>query len=62
MEVLESVWAPAELVSLANPLGGVLRGRVFQLLEPDLRWRQVHHHGAIYSPEALKRYQDAVRG
>lgn len=28
----------------------------------DGRWRQVHHHGSIESPDLLEHYQRAVRG
>ncbi len=120
LEVFEAVWAPKELISLNNPLGGIVRGlddiralyrrifegpaqvwvelhdivaylgettaifagrergefsrggrtvplairtsRVFQYFGPELGWRQVHHHGSIDDPEALARYQRAVRG
>lgn len=34
--------------------------RIYQLI--DGHWRQVHHHGSIDDPEALARYQSAVRG
>jgi hypothetical protein len=120
IEVFNAVWAPVDLISLDNPLGGMLRGiediralyqgifqgpaqvwvelhdiieyvgtntvvfagrelgeftrdgvtvplairtsRVFQYFGPDVGWRQVHHHGSIDDPEALARYQQAVRG
>ena len=120
LEVFDDVWAPDELVSLANPLGGLVRGRasirelyarifhgpaevwvelgevtewgspamvaysgrergeyarngerlplsirtsrVFAFLGSGLGWRQVHHHGSIDDPEALRRYQEAVVG
>lgn len=120
LDALESVWAPGPLISLSNPLGGIMRGlddiralyqrifsgpaqvwvefhdvveyvghdtvvfagrergeftrdsrtvplairtsRVFQYFGGPLGWRQVHHHGSIDDPEALARYQQAVRG
>ncbi|MDY0329202.1 MAG: nuclear transport factor 2 family protein [Thiomonas sp.] len=120
LDALEAVWAPGTLISLDNPLGGIMRGlddiralyqrifsgpaqvwvefhdvveyvgqdtvvfagrergefardshtvplairtsRVFQYFGGQLGWRQVHHHGSIDDPEALVRYQQAVRG
>lgn len=120
LEVFDAVWAPGDLISLYNPLGGIVRGldevraiyqrifegpadvwvelydlveylgptsavfagrergefahdgravslairtsRFFQYLGPEVGWRQVHHHGSIDDPEALERYQRAVRG
>ncbi len=34
--------------------------RVYMLI--DGKWRQVHHHGSIDSPELLARYQSAIAG
>lgn len=120
LDGLDRVWANDRLVSLCNPLGGVLRGsesirslyhgicagptdvwvefhdivayvttkvvifagrergeftkrgettklairtsRVFAWFGPEAGWRQVHHHGSIDEPEALRSYQSAVRG
>lgn len=36
--------------------------RVFQYVGPAVGWRQVHHHGSIDDPEALRVYQAAVAG
>lgn len=35
--------------------------RVFAYVQ-DVGWRQMHHHGSIDDPEALRACQDAVRG
>lgn len=34
--------------------------RIYRL--HDERWRQIHHHGSIDSPDLLHRYQSAVSG
>jgi ketosteroid isomerase-like protein len=118
-DAVAAAWAQGPLISLSNPLGGVMRGlddirtlyqrifsgparvwvefydvveyaghdtvvfagrergkftrdgrtvpltirttRVFQYFGAQAGWRQVHHHGSIDDPEALARYQRAVR-
>ncbi|GLY90395.1 YybH family protein [Actinoallomurus iriomotensis] len=36
--------------------------RFFAWVPDDGRWRQIHHHGSVDDPDALRAYQAAVRG